>query len=147
MYRSVLGLSCLLLFVIINTSTVAAQDVATAPEVNNRVVTIKPQYMSPSEIFNFLGAKNVGNYGIYEMRDGAGRHYVEIRHNDAANLLTISGVADDVDFVKKIVKEADVPPRQIEIEVKIIEVRTLKARDVGIDWDKLCNGLMAEDVV
>jgi type II secretory pathway component GspD/PulD (secretin) len=64
-------------------------------------------------------------------------HTVEIRHNDAANIITVSGNADDVDHVMALIREADVAPRQIEIEVKIVEVNTAKAQDIGLDWDYL----------
>jgi type II secretory pathway component GspD/PulD (secretin) len=59
---------------------------------------------------------------------------VEIRSNDAANLLVISGTAPDIDHAISLMKEADVPPRQIEIEVKIVEISTSKARNLGLDW-------------
>ncbi len=115
-----------------------AQEVTVAPQpVENKVVSIKPNYIPPDEILDFLGVRLTGNRGIMEWLTADTRHYAEIRMNNAANLILVSGEADNVDYVAKLIKEADIPPRQIEIEVKIVEIRKSKARDLGIDWDML----------
>lgn len=99
------------------------------------VVTIKPEFLPPSEILQFLGASPGNGLSILEWPSPEGLHVVELRHNDAANLLLLSGMPDDLAFIETLVREADVLPRQIEIEVQIVEVLTSKAKDIGIDWE------------
>jgi len=101
----------------------------------SKTISLKPDYLTPSEIIKFLGVETSGKKGIMEWVADDRQHYAEVRYNDAANLLVISGPVGDVEFVKDLIKKADIPPRQIEIEVVIFEVNTSMARDIGIDWD------------
>lgn len=114
-----------------------AQEASTAGKVVNTVVSIRPDYVPPSEILNILGVRASGNMAMMRWQDADGSHSVDIRHNDAANLIILSGAADDVEFVETMIRETDIAPRQIEIEVRIIEVNKSKAQDLGIDWDQM----------
>lgn len=114
-----------------------AQEASTTEAVDNTVVSIRPDYVPPSEILDILGVHVSGHLAIMRWQDTDGPHSVEIRHNDAANLIILSGSADDVEYAETMVREADIAPRQIEIEVTIIEVNKSKAQDLGIDWDQM----------
>jgi hypothetical protein len=114
-----------------------AQDLSTPKTIVNTVVSIRPDYVPPSEILDILGVRATDNIAMMRWQDADGPHTVEIRHNDAANLIILTGAADDVEFVESMIREADIAPRQIEIEVQIIEISKSKARDLGIDWDEL----------
>ena len=72
-----------------------------------------------------------------EWETESGWHHLDIHVNDVANLLILSGQPDDLEYVSDLIREADVPPRQIEIEVKIVEISTSSAKDLGIDWEAL----------
>jgi len=102
----------------------------------SETISLKPNYLSPSEIAGFLGVVMQGNKGVMEWTTAGRPHYAEIRYNDAANLILVSGSSVDVDFVNDLIREADIPPRQIEIEVMIFEVNKSKARDIGFDWER-----------
>jgi type II secretory pathway component GspD/PulD (secretin) len=103
----------------------------------NRVVAVKPNYLPPSGLVEFLGARQLDGTEIVEWTAPDGIHSVNVRRNDAANLLLLSGAPEDVDAVEKLVKEADVPPRQIAIEAKIVEIDQSKMQDLGLDWDQM----------
>jgi len=122
------------------TSANSQEELLESPLVSasaSKIATIKPNFLPPKEILDFLGVNADGSQGILEWETAEGLHLVEIRHHDAANLLIISGDATDVDFVEKLISEADIPPRQIEIEVKIVEISTSKAQDLGFDWEQI----------
>jgi len=108
-----------------------------------QVVKYKPQYLPPNEILEFLGTSHSGGAEVFRWRGSDGHHLVEIRSNDAANLLVISGTAPDIDHAISLMKEADVPPRQIEIEVKIVEISRSKARNLGLDWQNTMESIYA----
>lgn len=118
-------------------SNVGAQEMNIPKAVVNTVVSMQPDFVPPSEILNILGVRTAGNVAMMRWQDADGPHTVDIRHNDAANLIILTGGKKDVEFVESMIREADIAPRQIEIEVQIIEVNTSKARDIGIDWNDL----------
>jgi type II secretory pathway component GspD/PulD (secretin) len=117
----------------------SAQDVTTTTSSNMTVFTYKPNYVPPAEILSVTGARPYGGQYVLEWRLPEGTHYVDFRVNDAANLIIISGVAADVDYATALIRAADIAPRQIEIEVKIIRISTSKARNIGLDWEYLFN--------
>ncbi len=114
-----------------------AQEMTASKTIVNTVVSIRPDYVPPTELLNILGIHTSDNVATMRWRDADGPHTVDIRHNDAANLILLTGGAEDVEFVEAMIREADIAPRQIEIEVQIIEVNKSKAQDIGIDWDEL----------
>jgi type II secretory pathway component GspD/PulD (secretin) len=118
-------------------SALAQTEMPPYPETPQEVVSYKPDYIPPSQIIDFLGVHTKGSLGLMRWQVSEKAHMVEIRHNDAANVIIISGSGPDVDHVMSLIREADIAPRQIEIEVKIIEVNTAKAQDIGLDWDQV----------
>jgi len=110
---------------------------APAALAQSRVAYIKPQYLPPGELARVLGAHEANGRGILSWQQADGTHTVEIRRNDAANLMILTGAPDDVGAVEAMIKAADLPPRQIMVEATIVEVDESKALDVGIDWPNL----------
>jgi type II secretory pathway component GspD/PulD (secretin) len=49
-------------------------------------------------------------------------------------MVVLSGASDEVGAVEDMAKAFDVPPRQISIEARIVEMDADKARDAGFDW-------------
>jgi len=120
------------------TGVVTAQGTAVSAE-PQRVVTIKPNYLPPSELLEFLGVGSSAGGGSLIWRTADGRTEVQVRHNEAANIIVLSGSAEGVARAEELIRQVDTPPRQIEIEVKIVEISTAKARDIGLDWDRALN--------
>jgi len=114
-------------------------DVPQRPVPQNEVSSYRPEYLPPTELLGFLGVNLNGNRGLMEWETESGWHQVDVHFNDVANLLILSGQPDDLEYVSDLIREADVPPRQIEIEVKIVQISKSKAKDLGIDWDALLN--------
>ncbi len=114
-----------------------AQEMSAPKTIVNTVLSVQPDYVPPSEILDILGVRTSGNIAMMRWMDADGPHTVEIRHNDAANLIILTGGEKDVEFVESMISEADIAPRQIEIEVQIIEINKSKAQDIGIDWNDL----------
>jgi type II secretory pathway component GspD/PulD (secretin) len=102
-----------------------------------RVSYLKPQYLPPAELAGILGAHEAGGVMLIEWHANDGTHSVELRRNDAANLLMVSGASNDVSEVEALAKAADVPPRQIAIQARIVEVDENRAHDLGIDWSNI----------
>ena len=101
------------------------------------VVTVKPNYLPPAELLTYIGLEEGGGAGPMQWSPGPGLAPVEIRRNDAANMLVLTGPAPSVEAAQALIRQADVPPRQIAVEAKIVEIDQAKARHEGIDWDLL----------
>jgi type II secretory pathway component GspD/PulD (secretin) len=106
-----------------------------------RTAYIKPQYLPPAELARVLGVRDAEGRGTLAWQEGDATHVVEVRRNDAANLLMVMGAPADVATVEGMIKAADVAPRQIAIEARIVEVDENKALRVGIDWGNLRSDL------
>ncbi len=102
-----------------------------------RVSTIKPQYLPPAELARILGVRARDGREVLEWRAGNDIRSVEIRRNDAANLVMIIGESGDVAAAEAMVKATDVAPRQIMIEAKIVEVNRTRLSDLGFDWSDI----------
>jgi type IV pilus assembly protein PilQ len=102
-----------------------------------QVSNIRPAYLPPAELAQILGVVGEGARGSIEWRAAGVSHSVEVRRNDAANLIILAGPAEDVAAVEAMVRAADVPPRQIMVEAKIVEVDRDRLRDLGIDWSTI----------
>ena len=102
-----------------------------------RVLTVKPQYLPPAELAGILGVRDRGGHDLLEWRTGDMAHSVEVRRHDGANLLILSGPAADVEAVEAMIKAVDMPPRQILLEAKIVEVDRDRATDMGFDWSQI----------
>ena len=56
------------------------------------------------------------------------------RKEVSSQLLIISDTAENLEFLKSIIAQIDVRPKQVLISTKIVEVSRDKLRDVGFDW-------------
>jgi len=109
-----------------------------------QVATVKPQYLPPAELAQILGVRGEGPRGTLEWRVGEGIHMVEVRRNDAANLLVLAGTPEDVAAAEAMVKAADVAPRQIMVEAKIVEVDRDRLTELGFDWGLISANLRGD---
>lgn len=114
-----------------------AQETSATQQPAHRVVSVKPEYLPPSEILDFLGAHEYEGRLVIEWTESDGTHFVEIRQNDVANLIILTGVPADIEFIENLIRKADIAPRQIEIQIEIIEINDTKARDIGLDWQEI----------
>ena len=118
----------------------AAQEAQTiqAPAPQSMVTEVlTPDYLSPSELVGFLGTVTSGGVRYFFCDVMAQSRPVQVRFNDAANVVMLSGAPEDVAVAKDLVTSADVPPRQIIIETQIIEIDREQLDDLGIDWEDL----------
>src|SRR5262249_655383 len=99
------------------------------------------KHVPPVELQAALGAREQNGLGIVDWAGGGGVRRVEVRRNDAANLILFSGDDEAVSGVQELVKAFDQAPRQIALEARIVEVDTDRARDMGIDWSQISSSL------
>lgn len=101
------------------------------------IESVRPNYLAPYQILDIVGAETYGNNTVVRWQAGGSMHRVDVKVNEASNLILLCGAVADIEIVKKLIYEADVNPRQIEIEVKMVEIYTDKAQDIGLDWESL----------
>jgi len=111
----------------------APQDTASS----YRIDTLQPAYLPVDTMLDLLGAGAEGNVRVLAWQADDGRHRVEIRPQETANRLILSGAPADIAVVRSLAAAVDLPPRQIEISAQILEVNRDKASDLGIDWQGL----------
>jgi type II secretory pathway component GspD/PulD (secretin) len=99
--------------------------------------TIKPAYVSPSDLSRMLGVTETAGLGVLRWNADGADHLVTVRRNDSANLLVLEGEPDDVARMLAQAEIFDLPPRQISLEARIIEVDTDAAHDLGVDWSQI----------
>jgi type II secretory pathway component GspD/PulD (secretin) len=66
-----------------------------------------------------------------------GKRYGSISVDDATNTLIICDIKENLEKILAEVKKADQTPRQIVIEVVIIDVQLKDDTEIGVDWDIL----------
>lgn len=111
----------------------ASQDMAPS----YRIETLEPAYLPVDRMLDLLGAQTEGNVHVLSWQADDGRHRVEIRPQETANRLILSGTPADIEVAKNLAAAVDLPPRQIEISAQILEINRDKASDLGIDWQGL----------
>ena len=102
-----------------------------------RVATVKPQFLPPADLARVLGIHEREGADLLEWRSGEAMRSVEVRRNDAANLIVISGEAEDVAAAEAMLKAADVAPHQIMISAAIVEVDRDRLTEIGFDWSQI----------
>jgi len=137
MRSRIIRVACCVGLIILLASPAGAQTESAAGQTPLFVSTMKPQYLPPADLLSLLGARGEGNQRRLDWRAAEGIRSVDVRVNDVSNLLIISGDSTDVVYVQNLIRQSDLPPRQIEIEVKIVEISTNKARNIGLDWENL----------
>ncbi|TMQ70406.1 MAG: hypothetical protein E6K80_08610 [Candidatus Eisenbacteria bacterium] len=78
----------------------------------SRAASLKPQFLPPAELARVLGVQDSDGRGVLRWQASDGMHAVEVRRNDAANLLMVTGSPEDVAVVEE-------------------------ALEAGIDWSRL----------
>ncbi|MEZ5359298.1 MAG: hypothetical protein R3F48_10770 [Candidatus Zixiibacteriota bacterium] len=104
---------------------------------NYIIESVRPNYLAPAQILDIVGAETFGNSTVIRWQAGDSIHRVDVKVNETSNIILLCGPEADIEIIKKLIHEADVSPRQIEIEVKMVEIYTDKAQDIGIDWESI----------
>ena len=98
----------------------------------------KLQYISPDYLIELLGLEMKSNRGYFYDN---GKESIFLHVNPSNNQLKISGSNEGRDEILELVKFYDVPPKQIIIEVKMIEINNRQLDDIGMDWQNLLEKL------
>jgi len=96
--------------------------------------TVALKYLSPLELIESLMLKTSATESYELLLNNA---VVQFRFNSANNEVLLTGNLPAINEAKKMIDLLDVPPRQIVIEVKIVEVDNQKISDIGLDWQNL----------
>ncbi|MBC8185746.1 MAG: hypothetical protein ISR95_03795 [Candidatus Marinimicrobia bacterium] len=92
------------------------------------------EYISPDDLINSLNVKNESSKGYYLNLDESS---VYLHFNNSNNQIQIIGDSNSIKRTTELIQFYDTPPKQIIIEVKIIEVANEKLLDAGLDWNYL----------
>lgn len=95
---------------------------------------ISLNYISPSELIEALAITR-GETGCYQVFSDSGS--VQLYLNQATNQILLSGDKNHIEKLIEFIKIFDVPPRQIVIEARIVEIDNQKSREIGLDWQTL----------
>ena len=75
-----------------------------------------------------------GFFSSYLSVDGS------IQYDDNFNVIIVHDHKTKLDMIEKEIKKFDVPPKQVKIDVKIVEISSSGMLDAGINWDALFEG-------
>lgn len=104
-------------------------------QIDPAVVKDMPELFLEAVMLNFLQAKN-----ILPAIENLVQPYGSISTDDETNTLIISGTREQVDKVLKQVRKADQMPKQIMIEVVILDIRLDDDTEIGVDWSQTMFG-------
>lgn len=102
-----------------------------------RTALFAPLYTPPAEMAELLGAREMSGRWVISWAQEGVDHRVELRLQESANRVVLIGEDADVSQIEALAKASDLPPRQISLEARIVEVDLDKARDLGVDWSKV----------
>lgn len=89
------------------------------------------QYISPPELMFELHHQYAFNERNEIVID---EQAVHMTINNSSNKILLTGTLTGVNKAKELIRFLDVPPRQIVIEAKIIEINNEKLSELGMDW-------------
>lgn len=92
------------------------------------------QYISPSELMQELHVQYTFNENNEIILDG---RIVHLTINRSINKVLLTGTENGVNSAKELIDFLDVPPRQIVIEAKIVEINNERLSELGMDWQTL----------
>jgi len=118
-------------------ASLLALGLASSAIAATRTALIAPLYTPPAEMAVLLGARDMSGRWLITWEAGGADHRVEVRLQESANRVVLIGEDADVAELEALAKASDLPPRQISLEARIIEVDLDKARDLGVDWSKV----------
>lgn len=92
------------------------------------------RYISPADLMESLSLKESSAEG-YELKiDNTVFH---LRFNESNNQVLLTGSRAQIAAARELINFFDVPPRQIIIEVQIVEIDNQKFDEIGLDWQNL----------
>lgn len=97
------------------------------------VATIDLSYLSPDDARAALGLQATGGAELLVLPEGQ----LQARFNSATNQLLLAGDGAAIEEARALVAALDVPPRQIVIEARIVEMNAGRAKETGLDWQSL----------
>ncbi len=98
------------------------------------IQSVSLNYVSPDELLNSLSL-NKDESGSYYLP--INKKSVNIRFSYSSNTVLLTGNTFEVLYVNNIINLLDLPPRQIIIEAKIVEIDNEKSSEIGFDWQGL----------
>lgn len=101
------------------------------------VATLDLSYLSPDEARATLGLADEHGVAVLDLPEGR----LQARFNPATNQLLLAGEAVAIAAARELVAALDVPPRQIVIEARIIDINLGTARELGFDWQSLLDNV------
>ena len=113
-------------------------DAASEPQSN--VITsmdsmdAKPVLLVRTVTLKFLNAANLKT-ALEKMSSANGR----ISTDESTNTIIVCDTKDNVEWILAEIKKADQTPKQVVIEVVIIDVQLNDDTEIGVDWDILSN--------
>ena len=121
--QNILRIVVIVLQILVAESLIAQEAIKTT----SKKITL--QYISPTDL---IDADIVKGENIVT-NDGT----VAIRVNSSTNEILLFGSESAIQNASTMVEFMDVPPKQIIVEVKIIEVDNQKMKQTGIDWQQI----------
>jgi type II secretory pathway component GspD/PulD (secretin) len=70
---------------------------------------------------------NGGLFGAAEER--------RAKEGDRAKILVLSGTAEQLDAAFKLLEKVDIPPRQVMVDVKVVDTSPERAEELGLQWN------------
>jgi len=98
------------------------------------VKIVKLQYISPGELRDNLISQYTFDKNNEIIING---NSVHITFNDAVNQVMLTGSPASIADAMEVIEFLDVPPRQIVITAKIVEIDNEKLSELGTDWQTL----------
>ena len=94
-----------------------------------RTEFIRINYADAQELFTLYDDNSSGGGGSGELDRG------EIRVDQRTNTIIITDTEENIASFRRLVKELDVPIRQVEIEARIVTANTDFREELGVQWD------------
>jgi len=60
--------------------------------------------------------------------------YAKAQFNERSNVIIVTGLPDDLELTRTLIKQLDQPEPQVEIEARIVETDRNSARELGVQW-------------
>jgi type II secretory pathway component GspD/PulD (secretin) len=116
--------------------SVGAPAVEPQPTViaNTNPIEAKPQLFVQAVTLKFLNAANLKS-AVDKMSSANG----SISIDESTNTIIVCDTKENLDLILTEVKNADQTPKQVIIEVIIIDVQLNDGSEMGVDWDILSN--------
>ena len=110
----------------------SSQGGLSAPQSSGTPVETKPNLFAKTVTLKFLTARN-----LKAALDKMSSTYGSIAIDETTNSLIVCDTNDNLGKILEEIKSADQTPKQIIIEVVIIDVQLENDTEIGVDWDLL----------